>query len=131
MQRLRDLKQWESGRRFGGQKEVDSKEDKKEKLHASYKMAVEKEHMMRRCVYMCVCVCVCGVCVYTCYKDHVIYRRMKKKTTPGFKPITVDEGEASQQQHTTMLSAATHRGRLKFLDGSLQIFRVEVNFLQE
>ena len=44
LQRLKDLKQWESERRFGGHRE----EEEKKKKRALYKVAVERAHMLKR-----------------------------------------------------------------------------------
>lgn len=44
MQRLKDLKQWESGRRFGGHRS----EEEKEKKRAAYTVAVERARMLQR-----------------------------------------------------------------------------------
>ncbi|CAI8054698.1 G patch domain-containing protein 8 [Geodia barretti] len=57
-QRLKDLKQWEAGRRFGGHRE----EEEKKKLRAAYEVAMEKAYMRQR--------------------------QSRRKTAPGFKPIS-------------------------------------------
>jgi hypothetical protein len=56
-QRLKELKQWEAGRKFGGHRE----EEEKQKLKAAYEVAVEKAYMLQR--------------------------QSRRKTAPGFKPI--------------------------------------------
>ena len=86
------MKQWETGRRFAGHRDgEETKEDKKEKLHASYKMAVEKAHMLRRCVCMCVLIepdhFMCGDCVpqegeekhHTRLQTHLKRRRRRRE----------------------------------------------------
>ena len=41
---MKDLKQWEAGRRFGGHRE----EEEKKKLRAAYEVAMEKAYMRQR-----------------------------------------------------------------------------------
>ena len=97
-QRLKDLKQWEAGRKFGGHRE----EEERQKRKAAYEVAVEKVYMLKRCE------CVCerereregreggrggeggreggrerG-------RELILYsrhRQSRRKTAPGFKPI--------------------------------------------